>query len=84
MGIVGCYDMHLYCDNTLPSSAKPVGGKSHGFNEFPWQGSGTCQTYSECKKEAQKAGWSFKRDGSVICPRCSRVQTRQAAGGGQK
>lgn len=54
------YSLDLYCDR--PNS-------DHGFNEFPHQFNG--ETFSECAKEARKAGWRFHRKTrTATCPKC--------------
>jgi len=57
----GCYSLDLYCDRK---------SDEHGWNEFPHQY--TDEVGSRCRAEARKAGWIIKRDGSSICPKCSR------------
>lgn len=68
--IIGCYDMHLYCDagNAEPGyldDGKSYEDRLHGFEE----GSGefTGQTESGCKRSARRAGWVFAKDGRVFC-----------------
>lgn len=59
--IVGCYDMHLYCD--FPDDAW-----EHRHREpATFQG----RTFSGAQREAKRKGWHFNRDGErVICPSC--------------
>jgi len=60
--IVGCYTMDLYCD---------CESDRHDHGEFPHQF--IAHKYSQCKRQAQKEGWVFKRNGTdAVCPKCSR------------
>ena len=68
--IVGCYDMHLYCDAGNPEPGMVDDGKSyenraHGFEEG--FGEFTGHTEAECKRWARRAGWKFLSDGRVFC-----------------
>lgn len=74
MGLVGCYSLHIYCDDPNHKSTRP--GKSDAA-EF------TAHTEGRCLKEARKGGWlidKFKpgREGSghAICPKCRRKEPR--------
>lgn len=60
--IVGCYDLHLYCDY-------PDDSWQHRANE-PTQFTG--RTFTQAKGEAVAAGWKFSggRHGRVLCPTC--------------
>lgn len=58
---VSSYAMDLYCDIDNPQ---------HLYNEFPHSFTG--ETNAECKKQARKRGWKFKKDGTVVCPKCVR------------
>lgn len=71
--IVGGYDLHLYCEHeTLPhyfgQGSVPKG--YHAPSEFPHEFQGGSK--AECNAAARKRGWTFRRDGTVVCPRCSR------------
>jgi hypothetical protein len=65
MGWVGCYDLHLYCDNYEAHSESDY----TEYGKFPVQFQD--EYGSRCRSRAKKAGWLFKLDGSVICPECS-------------
>lgn len=59
--IVGCYDMHLYCDF-------PDDSWEHRSDE-PAQF--TERTFTSSKREAIRRGWRFHSDRErVICPAC--------------
>ena len=61
--IVGCYDLHLYCDF-------PDGEWKHRAKE---PGQFTGRTFSAAKRDAVRHGWHFHSDGKrVICPTCAR------------
>lgn len=63
--IVGCYDMHLYCDG---------GGDSYGANCPHTQGvlELTGKNERECLKQARDLGWTFKLDSKAYCAGCSK------------
>lgn len=67
--IVGGYSLHLYCDNGPKCLLWPLmGNVSH--SEFDGD------TERECRKEARKDGWTFKRDRKTgaetcYCKRCN-------------
>ena len=61
MGEIGCYDMHLYCDNPVDD---------HGYREMPHQFTGPDRGY--CLKQARKSGWlvspfRFNKDHTRFC-----------------
>lgn len=62
--IAAGYSIHLYCD---------LKKKCHWIN-FPNEYLG--EIYGECKRQAQKTGWIFTRDGKHICPMCSGKKRR--------
>ena len=63
----GCYTLDLYCD-MAESVIYP--DKVHEYGEFPK--TYTAEFGSECRKMARKDGWIIRRDGTVICPKCSK------------
>jgi hypothetical protein len=70
MSEVSGYTMHLYCDHEKHepfSYVKDVWGEYVG------------ETNGQCKRQAQKNGWIFKRDRTVICPVCSGAKTEEQA-----
>jgi hypothetical protein len=64
MGLVGCYDLHVYCDD-------PQSG--HKCTAYP--GEYTGRTEAEAKRAARAAGWlltngeGFEGSGRAICPK---------------
>lgn len=64
--IVGCYSLDLYCD-TGHSKAESMReyqlAQRHQY---------TGHSEGECKRQARKDGWLFKRNGKVFCPVCVR------------
>lgn len=70
MGIVACYDAHLYCD---------CDNDAHAFNEFPHEFAGDTKqaAFAEAKGRGWKImcrkGWTY-----AICPKCSRAGIRPA------
>jgi hypothetical protein len=66
--IMGCYSLHLYCDNYSQSS---VGRGEHAFLEFPHEF--TAELGSTCRKEAKEMGWTFNRQKDIaVCPKCNK------------
>ncbi len=69
MGLVGCYDMHLYCDH--PDHPK--------FSQMP-HGHATGYTEADAIRAARRRGWIINKrgDGAVngsgrcVCPKCKR------------
>ena len=65
--IVGGYTLDLYCRDSAASKVTE-GPDPHayrtGFEQFYGR------TYSECKRQAVKAGWRFDKDDDVTCPWC--------------
>lgn len=59
--IVGCYDMHLYCDH----GGDPYGGACE-HTEGPAEFTGKNQR--ECLSKARKRGWTYTLDGKAYCP----------------
>ncbi len=64
MPVAGAYSMHLYCDDTAAHGTDNV--YATVFREF------VGNTARECRRLARRAGWTFRRDGTVLCPRCSK------------
>lgn len=70
MGVVGCYTIHLYCDNQEHID-KPV---HFGYQGDEYAG----QTESDCLARAREDGWTFTRrkenhpespgNGYALCP----------------
>jgi hypothetical protein len=64
MAVVGCYDMHLYCDFVNPR---------HEYKEFPH--CYNLQTKQKCMKQARGYGWTFfERDTVARCPKCTNAK----------
>jgi len=63
MAIVGCYSMDLYCDVDCD---EPDFGENCSYRT-----NYTGRTHSDCKRQAQADGWSFRKNGIVICPGCN-------------
>lgn len=62
--IVGCYSMDLYCDNDHKTD-----GTAREY-QLAKPGQYTGHTEADCKRDARKEGWKFKRNGKVYCPAC--------------
>ena len=62
---IGGYQLDLYCD---------AESSNHVYREFPHQVVG--DTFAQCRRKAQHEGWVFKRDGTVLCPKCSGKLTK--------
>jgi len=60
--IVGGYILHLYCDKE---------NGAHVANEFPHEYAS--EFGSNARKHAKRDGWILKRDGTAICPKCSKL-----------
>jgi hypothetical protein len=77
---VGCYSLDLYCDNdgdgkdfSYQTPDKPsflTDKHGHVWGEFPKNY--TDELGSRCRRSARRAGWILKKDGTAICPKCSR------------
>ncbi len=74
---VGCYTLDLYCDNYInnPSVTEYTNGYvsdklGHRMGEFPHQY--THELGAKCRSRARRDGWVFARDGTTICPTCSK------------
>ena len=65
---VSCYSMHLYCDNNVSERSDGI----HEFREFPHMYTG--RTNAECKRDAKRDGWKFRKDGIRICPKCTKLR----------
>lgn len=59
--IVGCYDLHLYCDGVGCTN-----GKFGQRAEFEY----THEHGSSARRAARERGWSLKRSGHCLCPKC--------------
>jgi hypothetical protein len=57
--IVGCYSLHLYCDNE---------DAEHPYREFPHTFTG--ELGRKCRQEARRAGWTI-RGTKAYCPLCN-------------
>lgn len=66
-----CYTLDIYCD------AKNA---AHGRQEFPHQFTG--RTYTDCKRQAKRRGWRFRRDDRQLCPRCNAAGLKPRQDGG--
>lgn len=62
--IVGCYSLDLYCD-----TGHRKDGTTEEYN-LADPGQFTGQTEGDCKRDARRAGWLFRRDGTVYCREC--------------
>lgn len=64
MSVVGCYDLHLYCDGL---------GCDRGRFKQRAELELTDELGSACRKRAAKLGWRFLRGGHkglCLCPSC--------------
>lgn len=61
MPAAGCYDLALYCDNE--------NAPEHEFNEFPHEFE--AEFGYQARTQARKAGWYFRHNGEVYCPKCA-------------
>jgi hypothetical protein len=59
--IVGCYDLHLYCDG--------IGCENGPFSERA-QLEGTHEFGASARRAARKRGWRLLRSGHCLCPKC--------------
>jgi len=58
----GCYVLHIYCDDP---------GHTRWRDGFPeWEYAG--ETRAECRRQAKRNGWKYRKDGTTICPACAR------------
>ena len=64
--IIGCYDLHLYCDNQKDDYKEDK--LIHKYNEFPHRFTG--HTEGQCFKKARANGWLIGKE-RQLCPRCS-------------
>ena len=75
--IVGCYTLHLYCDDPTHFARR---------NDRPWRESSldaefTGNTETDCKRQARAKGWKFKAD-ECTCPYCVTANRPHAQGTG--
>jgi len=79
--IASGYSMDLYCRNVMataknqPKTAHHIwidGKQFRGTGEATFLG----ETFKDCKKQAQEAGWVFGRDGDVTCPQCAKKDAK--------
>ena len=72
----GCYTMDLYCRNGMPSDGEPKGCRAPKRLQHPhpcaWA-QFVGETYGECRRQANRRGWVFNRDGDVTCRHCARA-----------
>lgn len=68
--IAACYSMDLYCrfDECLPTMIPEYRVASR--STF------TGETWGDCKRQAQRDGWVFGRDGDVTCPTCATAKRK--------
>lgn len=64
VGVIGCYDLHLYCSFENPE---------HEYKEFP-------HCYSDefgyrCRARARRHGWKLFKDGRAMCPKCTKKKS---------
>lgn len=71
MGIIGCYDLHLYCDHADHDAYK------HRFNPGQYTG----DTRAEAVRAARESGWSVdSKANRCLCPHHSgKVAARHLA-----
>lgn len=67
--MVGCYVADLYCDLYHVKHGEVSDSAGHRYDSFPDQFTG--KTEQECKSQARRKGWTFRRNGQTICPLCS-------------
>jgi len=65
---VGGYTLDLYCDRELDKTK--VDGTTIWRHNISWPAQFVGHTYYQCKRQAQKDGWVFHRDGTHSCPDC--------------
>ena len=67
----GCYVLHVYCDDPGHTLWRD------GFPEWEYTG----ETRAECRRQAKRDGWKYRKDGTTICPACARRAARRGEGG---
>ena len=67
--IVGCYNLHLYCDGDPPTCDRVI--KFLGGAEF----GSMCRNEREARKEARESGWSFEGK-TCFCPGCTKLRKK--------
>lgn len=74
--IVGGYTMDLYCDNDVEQPWYTKGHSKPGdYGTETYPDTYYAQTRAQCIKMARKAGWTFRRDGTLDkCPTCNKVK----------
>lgn len=66
VGIVGCYDLHLYCSFV---------NEAHEYGEFPHH---YANEYGyRCRAQARRHGWRLFKDGRAMCPKCTRKKSER-------
>jgi hypothetical protein len=65
--IVGCYDMHLYCDG---EGCKTWSKYVEAFLDQVAEGEYSGRTAADCIRQAKKHGWRFNMRGQCKCKRC--------------
>lgn len=69
--IIGCYDLHLYCD----FSDEEYKHRGSGAYPGPARGEFTGETASEARQQARRAGWLIDiRNERALCPYCRRLE----------
>lgn len=68
--IVGCYTLHLYCDNGGDEFGTNCPNRSIVYNAAEFTG----PDKKTCLSEARKLGWSFNLNRTKAhCPRCTKA-----------
>jgi hypothetical protein len=70
--VVGCYHLHLYCDQPgcTPAIWNPM-----RVNQYEV----TDEHGSTCRLMARKRGWILRKDGTAICPDCAKKSGTSAS-----
>jgi uncharacterized Zn finger protein (UPF0148 family) len=79
----GGYSLDLYCENAGGRRFEWVDGVlldefGHSPTEFPHQFND--EHGSVCRQMARKAGWQVNKDGTAICPKCTRREKEMSEG----
>ena len=78
--IVGCYTMDLYCDDPMHNERFRPWTASTGimylcfpkYDSRPYNNTFSGRNAKECKYQAIRKGWTFKRD-TCVCWACNEV-----------